>query len=128
LVYEGEQEGAEEVAQLLIDQAVLAEFEKRFPKISKLEKAGTKTPYSDIVKWFETNDLELNYTENDEDFNASLQKIEPLQKLIQEYCGKLDKEEQLFYSEIVIWTLSIKNKVDKLKSDSAFSFDSNGYN
>lgn len=123
LVYEGEQEGAEEVAQLLIDQAVLAEFEKRFPKISKLEKAGTKTPYTDIVKWFETNDLELNYTDVDEDFNNTLTQIEPLQKLIQEYCGKQPKEEQLFYSEIVIWTLSIKNKVDKLKSDSAFGFN-----
>ncbi|MEY5046999.1 MAG: hypothetical protein RLZZ175_358 [Bacteroidota bacterium] len=123
LVYEGEQEGAEEVAQLLIDQAVLAEFEKRFPKISKLEKEGVKTPYTDIIKWFETNDLELNYTDVDADFNHTLTQIEPLQKLIQEYCGKLPKEEQLFYCEIVIWTLSVKNKVDKLKSDSAFGFN-----
>lgn len=65
----------------------------------------------------------MNYTDVDADFNNTLTQIEPLQKLIQEYCGKLPKEEQLFYSEIVIWTLSVKNKVDKLKSDSAFGFN-----
>ena len=53
LVYEGEQEGAAEVAKMLIDQAILTEFEKIFPRIPKLEKEGVKTPYSDIINWFE---------------------------------------------------------------------------
>ena len=38
LVYEGEQEGADEVAKLLIDSAVMVYFDNLFPRISKLEK------------------------------------------------------------------------------------------
>jgi magnesium chelatase subunit I len=52
LVYEGEQEGADEVAKMLIDAAVLVQFNQLFPRIPKLEKAGTKTPYSDVIHWF----------------------------------------------------------------------------
>ena len=36
LVYEGEQEGADYAAQLLIDKAVITQFEKIFPIIRKL--------------------------------------------------------------------------------------------
>ncbi|MEY2870314.1 MAG: hypothetical protein RLZZ146_237, partial [Bacteroidota bacterium] len=66
LVYEGEQEGADEVAKMLIDAAVLVQFNQLFPRIPKLEKAGTKTPYSDVIHWFEKNYMELNYTDTDE--------------------------------------------------------------
>ena len=72
LVYEGEQEGADEVAKMLIDAAVLVQFDQLFPRIPKLEKAGTKTPYSDTIHWFEKNYLELNYTDTDEVFFTSL--------------------------------------------------------
>ena len=44
LVYEGEQEGAEFVANKLIDSAIKTLFEKNFPKIEKLEKQGANTP------------------------------------------------------------------------------------
>ena len=42
LVYEGEQEGADQVAKLLIDSAVESQFDNLFPRISKLEKEGIK--------------------------------------------------------------------------------------
>ena len=42
LVYEGEQEGADEVARILIDAAIMVQFNQIFPRIPKLEKAGTK--------------------------------------------------------------------------------------
>ncbi len=120
LVYEGEQEGAAEVAQLLIDQAVSTAFEKLFPKIPKLEKQGVKTPYTDIIAWFNTKDLELNYTDTDKDFNDSLLKITPLVNLVDEYCPKLSPYDKLFCMEMVVWCLSINKKIDKLNSESAF--------
>lgn len=123
LVYEGEQEGAAEVAQLLIDQAIVMEFEKIFPKISKLEKPGAKTPYSSVINWFNTNVLELNYTDSDEDFNASLNSITPLVKLVDDYCPKFSPRDKLFCMEMVIWSLSINKKLDKMKSENSFSFD-----
>ncbi len=126
LVYEGEQEGAAEVAKMLIDQAILTEFEKIFPRIPKLEKEGVKTPYSDIINWFEKNVLELHYTDTDADFNNTLKQIEPLCKLVDEYNPNLEEQDRLFFMEIVIWSLSICNKLDKTESEKAFSFDSAG--
>ena len=66
LVYEGEQEGADEVAKILIDNAVMIQFGQLFPRISKLEKEGVKTPYTDLIDWFDTNFIELNYTDTDQ--------------------------------------------------------------
>jgi magnesium chelatase subunit I len=126
LVYEGEQEGAAEVAKMLIDQAIVTEFEKTFPRIQKLEKEGVKTPYSDIINWFEKNVLELNYTDTDADFNNTLNEIEPLSKLVDEYNPNLEAQDRLLYMEIVIWSLAINNKLDKTESEKAFSFDSAG--
>ena len=126
LVYEGEQEGAAEVAKMLIDQAIITEFEKTFPHIPKLEKEGVKTTYSDIINWFEKNVLELNYTDTDADFNNSLNQIEPLCKLVDEYNPNAEGQDRLFYMELVVWSLSISNKLDKTESEKAFSFDSVG--
>ena len=110
------------MARLLLDQAIIAEFEKTFPKISKLEKPGVKTPYTDVIEWFNSNVLELNYTDTDEDFNASLHKITPLVKLVNEYCASASAQDKLFCMELVIWVLSISNKLDKIRSESSFSF------
>jgi magnesium chelatase subunit I len=125
LVYEGEQEGATEVANLLIDKAVTTEFEKRFPEIPNLEKDGVKTPYTDVIEWFDNNDmLELNYTDSDADFCSGLNSIKPLSKLVDEHLGSISEMEKLFCMELVIWSLAVGNKLDRTESDKAFSFDS----
>lgn len=126
LVYEGEQEGADEVAKLLIDNAVMVQFEKLFPQIPKLEKEGVKTPYTDTIDWFDSNFLELNYTDVDADFKANLLNVKPLVELVDEYCSKLNDENKLFCMELVLWCLTISNKLDKSENDQAFKFDSVG--
>ncbi|MDG1373714.1 MAG: sigma 54-interacting transcriptional regulator, partial [Flavobacteriaceae bacterium] len=83
LVYEGEQEGADEVAKILIDNAVMIQFGQLFPRISKLEKEGVKTPYTDLIQWFDTNFIELNYTDTDEEFFSSLKSIKPLVAIVE---------------------------------------------
>lgn len=126
LVYEGEQEGADEVAKLLIDQAIITEFEKRFPRVPKLEKEGVKTPYTDIIQWFDSNYLELNYNDLDQDFIENLESIEPLTRLVDELCPDLKGSNRAFCMEIVIWSLAVNNKLDKSATENAFKFDSEG--
>lgn len=123
LVYEGEQEGADSVAKLLIDEAVNRLFESIFPKVPKLEKEGVKTPYTDIINWFDENFVELNYTDNDEIFLQSLNSVKPLVNLVKEYASKLPKEDQAFCMELVLWTLTIHNKLDKSDNAANFKFD-----
>ena len=124
LVYEGEQEGADEVAKLLIDKSVMTEFEKIFPRIPKLEKEGLKTPYTDLINWFDSDFIELNYNDKDNEFFKGLESIKPLVAIVKKYASHLSKKDQLFSMEIVLWALSINNKLDKSESDNIHKFDS----
>ncbi len=124
LVYEGEQEGADEVAKILIDKAVMTQFEKIFPRIPKLEKEGVKTTYSDLITWFDNNFIELNYTDTDSEFFENLRSIKPLVAIIEEYASQLSKDDQAFCMELILWALTISDKLDKSENDLAFKFDS----
>ena len=126
LVYEGEQEGADEVARLLIDNAFMTQFEKFFPRIPKLEKEGVDTEYTAIIDWFNDNFLELNYTDIDADFKAGLQLVKPLVDLVDKYCSKFNDLDKMFFMELVLWCLTISNKLDKSENEQAFKFDSVG--
>ena len=123
LVYEGEQEGADEVAKILIDQAVMQQFEKIFPRIPKLEKEGVKTPYTNLINWFDNNFVELNYTDTDYEFYTNLKEINPLLNVIEEYAQQLDEADKNFCMELVLWGLTINNKLDKSENDIAYKFD-----
>jgi magnesium chelatase subunit I len=124
LVYEGEQEGADFVAKILIDQAVMLQFESLFPRIPKLEKEGIKTPYTDLIQWFNKNSLELNYSDTDKEFYAKLDRITPLNVLIEENIDAMSAEDKNFCKELVLWALSINKKLDKSENSAAFTFDS----
>ena len=126
LVYEGEQEGADEVAKLLIDNAVMVQFERLFPRISKLEKEGVKTPYTNLIQWFDNNFIELNYTDTDDEFFSILKSIKPLSTLIEDHAGKFNTLDQAFCMELVLWGLTINNKIDKSVNNTAYKFDSIG--
>ena len=128
LVYEGEQEGADQVAQLLIDKAVITQFEKIFPSIPKLEKEGVKTTYTDIIAWFDSNYIELNYTSTDTEFCKNLNSIKPLLMVIEEHVPQLAKEDQAFFMELILWALTIKKKLDKAENNTSLKFDSVGLN
>jgi magnesium chelatase subunit I len=80
LVYEGEQEGADHVAKILIDDAIMVQFESLFPEF-QAEKEGRKH-LTDIIQWFNSNHLELNYADTDKEFYKKLNSIKPLTTLI----------------------------------------------
>ena len=124
LVYEGEQEGADKVAKILIDTAVMTQFEKIFPRIPKLEKAGIKTPYTDLIEWFDNNFIELNYTDTDTEFQTNLKTVKPLFDVVKEYASKLSNQDQEFTAELVLWALTINNKLDKSENSTTYKFDS----
>lgn len=124
LVYEGEQEGADEVAKILIDRAIMAEFEQIFPGIPKLEKEGIKTTYSHLIDWFNSNYIELNYSDIDIEYQKKLSSVNPLNELIEKYASKLNLEDQLFCMELVLWALTVKNKLDMSDNESIFKFES----
>ncbi|MFC6267384.1 sigma 54-interacting transcriptional regulator [Frigoriflavimonas asaccharolytica] len=122
LVYEGEQEGADEVAKILIDQAAVTLFERNFPRIPKLEKAGRDNDYTAIIDWFNENSLELNFTDSDKEFYASLDTVQPLQVLVDEYAADYSKEDKDFCKELILWALTIEDKLDKAETTNSAKF------
>ena len=116
LVYEGEQEGAEFVANKLIDSAIKTLFEKNFPKIEKLEKQGANTPYDDLVTWFfNESKFEILNGISEKDYQNKLLSIEPLNKLLKEYHPEALKEDIYFLNEFVLWGLVQFKKLSKVE-------------
>jgi magnesium chelatase subunit I len=116
LVYEGEQEGAEFVANKLIDSAIKTLFEKNFPKIGKLEKQGASTPYDDLVTWFfNESKFEILNGISEKEYQKKLLSIEPLNELLKEYHPKALKEDIYFLNEFVLWGLVQFKKLSKVE-------------
>merc|ERR1711991_1298833 len=84
LVYEGEQEGAFQVALTLLGNAVKTLYPNYFPKIQKIEKQGEETAYDEIVSWFFNNsdDFELLDEQNETAYTSSLSSVGPLSKFV----------------------------------------------
>ena len=116
LVYEGEQEGAEFVANKLIDSAIKTLFEKNFPKIEKLEKQGANTPYDDLVTWFfNASKFEILNGISEKEYQKKLLSIEPLNKLLKEYQPEALKEDIYFLNEFILWGLVEFKKLSKVE-------------
>jgi len=114
LVYEGEQEGAAFVAQSLIGSSIRTLFPEYFPKIEKLEKSGEKTPYTDLIEWFfAESGFELLDDCSDAEYQAILDEVTPLGDLIKKYQPQLDKKDQYFMKEFLLWGLVEYRKLSK---------------
>ncbi|MBT8258258.1 MAG: sigma 54-interacting transcriptional regulator [Bacteroidia bacterium] len=123
LVYEGEQEGADFVANTLIENAIQTLFPSYFPKIEKLEKQDEDGPYDEIVSWFfEGSGFELHDDIADEDYRAELDSIPPLDKLIDEFQSETDKKDLYFLKEFVLWGLVQFKKLSKHRYSKGIQF------
>ncbi|WP_298507063.1 magnesium chelatase [uncultured Maribacter sp.] len=123
LVYEGEQEGADGVASLLLDEAVKTIFTTYFPVINKLERKGGETPYDALIQWFydgEGFELEDDYT--DKEYHRSLNDIPPLTQLIKEYQPDFPKEDTNFLKEVLLWGLVAHKKLSKHRFSEGYQF------
>ena len=114
LVYEGEQEGASEVAEQLISNAVKTQFTHYFPKIEKLHKESDVDPYANVVAWFfEESGFELLDSLSDTEYKRQLNKIEPLEQLLKKYTPDISEKDKPFFKEFVLWALSEYKKLSK---------------
>jgi magnesium chelatase subunit I len=123
LVYEGEQEGADFVANMLIENAIKTLFPKYFPKIEKLEKQHEETPYDDIISWFFNGEgFELLDDFNDAAYQSKIDEIKPLNNLITTYQPDIDSEDVYFEKEFVLWALVQFKKLSKHHYDKGIQF------
>ena len=123
LVYEGEQEGAGNVALSLIGDAVKTLFLNSFPKIEKLEKEGEKTPYTATLEWFfNESGFELMDDASEKLYKTTLDDVLPLNELLDTYKPDLDKKDRYFWKEIILWGLVEFDKLTKSRVDEGYQF------
>ena len=123
LVYEGEQEGAAQVAQHLIGDAIHTFFPAHFPKIEKLERDLEKSPYAKILEWFFTESgFELLDDASDEQYKSILDEVTPLEDLIQKYQPEIPLEDKYFLKEFVLWGLVEYDKLSKDRVTEGYQF------
>ncbi len=124
LVYEGEQEGADSVAQILISNAIKTIFLELFPEIKKLKKEDEKTPYDEITQWFYSKEaIELLDDMDDRYFKDQLNAITPLENLIQKYQPEFIEEDKLFLKELILWALAEFKILNKERFTKGFQFN-----
>lgn len=123
LAYEGEQEGAAMVAQKLINRAIHTLFPLYFFSIEKLEKSGAKAAYSDVLEWFYAESgFELLDDCTDQHYQNVLDRIEPLQIIIESYQSNLEKQDVYFMKEFFLWGLVEYKKLSKDRIISGYQF------
>lgn len=123
LVYEGEQEGAAIVAQQLIRNAVRTCFPFYFPKIEKLEKDKDESPYAKILDWFfEESGFELLDDATNEVYQSMLNKIEPLEDVVQKYQPSFPVQDKFFLKELLLWGLVEFKKLSKDRVTQGYQF------
>lgn len=124
LVYEGEQEGSVFVAQRLIGEAVRSLFSEYFTEIPKLEHKDTETPYDGVIEWFfEEGDFELLDAMSNTDYKKVLDKVKPLNNLIDSYQPEIPETDKNFLKEFVLWALAEYKKLDKKRFTKGFKFN-----
>jgi magnesium chelatase subunit I len=106
LVYEGEQEGAAEVARGLLQRAVRSLFVMYFPDPSKLKKKKASSPYQSITDWFATNELELLQSDTEKSYRSKLLTVPGLRQLVENQIQDISENELYFLMDFVLHGLA----------------------
>jgi magnesium chelatase subunit I len=124
LVYEGEQEGALKVAQVLMGKAIRRIFLNYFPEPEKLKKSKKNNPFQEIIDWFnQGNRIELLTSSNHHSFEAQLNKIPGLKKLIDKTQPNLSQNEKIIYMEFLLHGLAEYSQIGKKEIRDGISFN-----
>ncbi len=122
LVYEGEQEGAANVAYRLLGQALRTLFTQYFPdpqsfKRNNKEPQNRKqksSPYQPVIDWFgKGNDLALLQDDRDEAYLRKLYSVDGLYAAVKQFYPKADEAESALLMEFLLQGLAEFSLINK---------------
>lgn len=114
LVYEGEQEGPENVARHLIGQAIRNVFAGSFPDPARTRRAKDgRDPYAQVVAWFDGNDLDLPADLTDKELGKALERVPGAFALIDTHHAYLRPEERTLWVEFLLHGLAEHSRLGR---------------
>ena len=117
LVYEGEQEGAVNVAKHIIGKAINKTFKSYFPDPQKRSADEKGDDYQPILGWFANgNSLEVPDSLSNKEYKKALDGVTGLKKLVEKYSGE-DNAGLYPKMDLVIEALHQNSKLGKEDAD-----------
>lgn len=123
LVYEGEQEGAKNVAFTLMGKAMRSLFAQYFPdpELAKRSK-NEPNPYEKVIAWFGKNDLELEADFTEKEYRAKLNEIPDLDKITAKYNPNVGEDDKILLMEFILHGLAEYSMLSKNILEEGLSF------
>jgi magnesium chelatase subunit I len=126
LVYEGEQEGAENVARILIGEAIKDLFAIHFKEIKKLRKSTDHDEFDEVVEWFaKGGKFQLKSNAKNDQYAKALNGVEALDKIIDKYQQGVAQEDKLFLKELILWGMVENQMLDRHSYEEAVEIEDN---
>ncbi|NDK57079.1 sigma 54-interacting transcriptional regulator [Pontibacter fetidus] len=123
LVYEGEQEGAGHVAQVLMGKAIRTQFLKYFPDPDKVKKAKQPSPYKAITDWFgDGNTVDILNDATAADYKKTLKRVPGLEELVEKQQPNAKGDEKLFMMEFALHGLAEHSQLSKSRLSTGLQF------
>ncbi len=123
LVYEGEQEGAQSVAQLLIGKAVSTIFKRYFPDPSDKGEGTGRAAYQKVLGWFSKgNTLDLAPDLSFDAYAKRLDAVDGLREVVKQHSNPSSPAETASAMEFVVEALHQHSLVGKDRVDADFKY------
>lgn len=117
LVYEGEQEGPQQVALNLLNKAIRTQFALYFPNPDLFKKKRQETggnPYRKIAQWFEQgNKINLTQDISEKKLEAELNRVQGLKDLVKKYYPAANGKEINLLMEFILHGLASYSLISK---------------
>ena len=123
LVYEGEQEGAQSVAQVLTGRAVAAIFARYFPDPAEKGEGSGRAAYQKILGWFSKgHTLDLGPEMPFPDYARALDAVDGLKEVVEKHTSPAGPAETASAMEFVIEALHQHSLVGKDRVDARMKY------
>jgi magnesium chelatase subunit I len=123
LVYEGEQEGSENVALILLGEAIKTLFATEFTPIRKLSKEGEYGEFEALAQWFVDNPmLQISFDMNEKSYHKELNQVDPLANILDKYQPEVSDQDRNFYLEFILWAMVENGRLDKRRMSDGMKF------
>jgi len=122
MVYEGEQEGPYNVANILIGKAIRSLFERYLP-VNDSRSDDSEDPFDKITEWFESGKkLDLEFNQSDKQFVAALNKVHGLGEIVDTYISDSGKMDKYVWMEFVLYGLAEHSRLSRKFYEEKTSF------
>jgi len=122
MVYEGEQEGSYNVANILIGKAIRTLFEKYLPITDKRDKEESD-PFGNVLEWFENGkSLQIDFDTSDANYARELNKVHGLGATVDTYISDSGKMDKYVWMEFILYGLAEHSKLSRKFYEDKTSF------